>query len=176
MQLIKNNEEISLIEIFYENKIDRMSQEGFNGTEKYIKLEKGPNKIMTIFDKKSDPMVTFRFGDSGTTLISNNLKKIRGEVLEFLCSKGINPNMNTKEIYEEIVVFPPQKGFSIGDQVYNIHMGGKHAIFINGAEKMKELFGELEKKEDFVSAQTGATSFLAKNKNTLKLPNTSGII
>jgi len=164
-KIVLNTDEAILIEVVFADAIDRMSNKGFSGTEKYIKFTKGKNHTVTIYDEESKPYFSFHFGEGGYTLISDEMKALRDKVYSFLLSQHIQPRKMTSERETELKIMPPKTGLGIPGH-YCIHLGGEFAIFLKTEQEINDLFGEYEIYDTSV-AVTGVTVHKAKlNKSS----------
>lgn len=158
--IVRNTEEAVLIEVVFEDAIDQMSQKGFTGKEKYIKYTKGKNHKITLYDKDHNAYFSFDFGDSGTTVVSDDTNHLKSMVYRYLLKERIQPRKMTSERETELKIMPAKDGLGVKDH-YCVHLGGEFAIFLPNEEEISELFGEYEvyNKE---KAVTGVTVIHAK--------------
>lgn len=155
MTLIKNTSEAVLIEVTFADAIDRMSQRGFDGRERYIKMTKGKNHQMTVYDEHSNVLITFGFGESGYTMISDDTRALRDKVTNFLLRQRIQMRKQTTVIEHELKIMPPKRGLGVPGH-YCIHLGGEFATFLPSEEMIRNVFGEYEIQSSEV-AKTGVT-------------------
>lgn len=152
LKLVKNTEELALMEVVFEDAIDRMSHQGFSGHEKYIKMTKGANHQITVYDKDSKVLNSFGFGSSGYTIVSADTGCLRDKVTAFLLRERIQMKKRGTEIERELKIMPPTPGLGIKGQ-FCIHLGDNFAAFLPSEEAIREMFGEYQiyKKEKAVT-------------------------
>lgn len=90
----ENNDLCVVLECFPHSEIDLISLGCFSGTEKMIRLTKGPSVTCTLF-YSSGKTCSWQWGVSGTTLVSDNLRNAGRMVQECIekdfgikCLKG----------------------------------------------------------------------------------------
>lgn len=143
MNIINNTSEAVLLEVTFKDVIDQMSQRGFTGQERYIKMTKGKNHQMTVYDESSKVMKSFSFGESGYTVISEDTKALRDKVTSFLLRQRIQMRKQTTLIENELKIMLPKKGLGV-DGHYCVHLGGEYASYLPNEEMIRNIFGEYE--------------------------------
>lgn len=122
LKLISNTEELALIEIIFKDDLDKMSNEGFNGQERYIQCTKGNACVMTVFGENNKVLSSFEFGEYGSTLIPNRLRVLKNKALDFFVSERINVRNRNEHLETSFKTMP---GHLSG--LVNLHLGGQHA-------------------------------------------------
>lgn len=161
-KIINNTSEAVLLEVIFSDAIDKMSQKGFSGREKYIKYTKGKNNNITVYDENNIGYLSFNFGDSGFTLISEDVECLKDKVYKFLLKQHIQPKKMTDKIESKLKIMPPIYGLGLANH-YCVHLGGEFAIFLKTEDEIKETFGEYEVYKTYI-ASTGVTVHEAKFK------------
>lgn len=64
LRIVENTQEKVLLEVLFEDAMDRISNTGFTGNEKFVSVTKGTKHTMTKFDNKGNSIVSFNFGKS----------------------------------------------------------------------------------------------------------------
>lgn len=161
-KIVSNTNEAVLIEVIFSDDIDKMSNKGFSGKEKYIKFTKGKIHTVTLYDENMDSYFSFYFGEGGhgQTMISDETISLREKVYHFILSQHIQPRKMTSEIETELKIMSPKSGLGIKDH-YCIHLGGEFATFLRTEQEIKDLFGEYEIYDKTI-AVTGVTVHKAK--------------
>lgn len=159
-KIVKNSKEVVLIEVIFEDDIDSMSNSGFSGKEKFIKITKGKNHTITLYNDDKKSYCSFNFGEGGYTLISKELEVLKKKVLRFLLSERIQIKKNVDTIETKLKIMPPIKGLGMADH-YCVHLGGGFATFLKTEDEIKELFGDYQIQHTY-TASTGATVMEAK--------------
>lgn len=160
MKLIKNTSEAALIEVTFEDAIDRMSQRGFNGQEKFIKMTKGKNHQITVYDKDSNVLLSFGFGRDGYTPISTDTQVLRDKVTNFLLRNRIQMRKQSTIFETDLKIMPPKAGLGIAGH-FCVHLGGDFATFLPSEELIQSVFGKYEI-YNTETAVTGVTVHHAK--------------
>lgn len=143
LEVVNNTDEAVLIEVIFENAIDRMSQKGFTGRERYIRFTKGKNHTITLYDQDHNDYFSFWFGDSGCKLVSDDHRALREKVERFIFSQRIQPRNMTDQKETELKIMYPTVGYG-KENCYCVHLGDEYAAHFNTEEEIKELFGEYE--------------------------------
>lgn len=141
LNITKNTDEAILIEVVFEDMVDKMSNKGFSGKESFIKFTKGNNHTITLYDAEGNGYCQFSFGKDGNTLISDELSALRQKVYHFLLSQHIQPKKRNSNVETELKIISPKKGLSMKKH-FCVHLGGKFAAFFKTEEAIKETFGE----------------------------------
>ena len=155
MKVVKNTSEAVLIEVTFNDAIDQMSQRGFSGLERYIKMTKGKNHRITVYDAESNVLISFGFGESGYTLISDDTSALRDKVKNFLLRQRIQMRKETTVIEHELTIMSPKHGLGMPGH-YCVHLGGEFATFLPNEEMIRNVFGEYEIQKSEI-APTGVT-------------------
>jgi len=160
LKIVSNTDEAVLIEVVFADPIDKMSNKGFSGKEKYIKFTKGKNHTITLYDEHNTGYFSYEFGESGSTLISDDTKTLKEKIYRFLLSQYIQPRKKSSKLESELLIMPSKKGLGVADH-HCIHLGGEFAIFLRTEKEIKDLFGEYEIYSTSI-AETGVTVNRAK--------------
>ena len=137
-KVIKNTDEVVLIEVIFEDKVDQMSNEGFTGFEKYIKHTKGENQSITLYDSNYSPFCNFSFGEGNVSPVSEDLKTLKNKVQSFMLTQHIQVNMVPDDIQEENKMMPPR----IRHNDCVVYLGGKFTLPLKTEKQVKELYLE----------------------------------
>lgn len=157
LSICKNIKEAVLVEVLFDDMIDRMSNSGFSGEEKFIKVTKGSNHTITIYGEGARVICTFNFGDNGSTLISNDLRVLKSKVLTFILKQRIQIRNLSDTTEEKLKIILPRRE---GD-TYCVQLGGDMAGFFKYKKEIVDMFGKYEVYNCYI-APTGVTVYEAK--------------
>ena len=164
LKIVKNTEDVVLVEVIFEDPIDRMSQRGFSGKENFIKVTKGKTNTITLYDSEYNPYYNFKFGNNGHTVISEDTTALKDKVLDFLLSQRIQIQNQTSKLEKELEIVSPTKGFGMSNH-YCVHLGGELARYFETEEEIKALFGDYSVYEK-TTVHAGATMYKATLRKT----------
>ena len=103
-EIVSNNSEQVVLKVNADDPLTVAMNPYVSGNYAYITVTKGTEHILTV-TKKDGSTFSFHWGDSGYTLISENLERLRKEVIKFIEHEGILLGWNTDELPTEISIF-----------------------------------------------------------------------
>lgn len=140
MSIVKNTDDVVVIEVEFEDKLDRLSHPGFMGNEKYIKYTKGKNHTLSTHTEDMQVIFSMIFGDNGMTMVSGDHREMRDRVRRFILSQGIQPINRSSSFENNLKIMPPKRGLGVPGK-YCVHLGGQFAAFLDSESQIEKLFG-----------------------------------
>ena len=89
LQVAKNNDDIVLVKLNWDDDIDRMSEKYFDGNEKAVKITKGARHVVTFYYDNGNSG-SWEYGLGGYTLVSDRIRGMTHRVTRYLKDENIS--------------------------------------------------------------------------------------